>query len=244
MDQGDIYGVNWNTIQREDDGVHQACTLMSIFDSVISESTVSVNVMEKEIMKRWLNTLTAFKIDNPVTRALKYLLEEIDSVKFDQLAFKAAMNLKDEKLIIWRTIKMKEFEFEGEKNMKKWILSSCHLLKQPDEWASGGGFFKSKKGLAKGFYFHTKKSIHESLTKNLNKTQNKLAIQVFKNILGFSGDKSVPYPHMSGVKVLETGIKYADIRDEIYSQILKQLLSNKIEVSKQRMEKLLILCLN
>jgi hypothetical protein len=39
------------------------------------------------------------------------------------------------------------------------------------------------------------------------------------------------------------GITHADLRDEIYAQVLKQLLSNSIEVSKTRMYKLLILCL-
>jgi len=241
MDQGEIYGINWETVVRPDDGVHQAVTMSSIFNSVISEATVAVNVMEREIMKRWYDTLCAFKLHNEVYQALKYLLEEVDKVKFDQLAYKAAMFLKDEKLIIWRTIKMKEFEFVGDVNMSKWVLSSCHLLKDPDDWAAGGGFFKSKKDLSRGFYLYTKKSIHESLTKNLNKIQNKLAVQTFKNLLGYSGEKSVPYPYMSGVKVLETGIKNADLRDEIYAQILKQLLKNTEEVSKLRMEKFLIL---
>lgn len=39
------------------------------------------------------------------------------------------------------------------------------------------------------------------------------------------------------------GITHADLRDEIYAQVLKQLLNNKIDVSKARMYKLLILCL-
>jgi len=62
--------------------------------------------------------------------------------------------------------------------------------------------------------------------------------------LGFAGDKSVPYPTMSAVEVLSTGISNQDLRDEIYAQILKQLLNNKVDVSKKRLYKLLILCLN
>jgi tetratricopeptide (TPR) repeat protein len=243
MDQGDLYKVNWETVERADDGVHQACRLPTIFNSVIAEATVAVNVMEREIMTRWFNTMTAFKIENEVTQALRYLLFEIDENKFNQLAFKAALKLRDEKLIIFRTIKMKSFEFEGEKNMNKWILSSCHLMKDPEEWARTAGMFKNKKEKAKGFYFHTKSSIHESLTKDLNKEQNKKALTIFKNIRGFAGDKSVPYPHMSGVEVLKVGMTHPDLRDEIYAQILKQLLNNKIEISRLRMYKLLILCL-
>jgi hypothetical protein len=196
MDQGDLYKVNWETVERDDDGVHQAVKLTSIFSSVIAEATVAVNIMEKEVMNRWFNTITAFKINNEVAQALRYLLYEIDNTKFDQLAFKAAMTLKDEQLIIWRTIRMKAFEFEGEKNMSKWIISSCHIMKDPDEWASGAGFFKNKKEIAKGFYFHSQKSIHESITKGLSKEQNKLACLIFSNMRGFTGDKSVPYPHM------------------------------------------------
>lgn len=243
MDQGDLYKVNWENVEREDDGNHQAVKLTTIFNSVIAEASVAVNVMDKEIMKRWYDTMSAFKIENEVAKALRYLLYEIEENKFKQLAFKAAMHLKDEQLIIWRTIKMKEDEFSGDKNMHKWIISSCHLLKDPEDWASTAGFFKSKKEKAKGFYFHQKKSIHEGLTRNLNKEQNKKAVSIFKNILGFTGDKSVPYPHMSAVEVLTAGITHADLRDEIYAQLLKQLLNNKIDVSRIRLYKLIILCL-
>lgn len=244
MDQGDLYNVNWETVERNDDGVHKYAKLTNIFNSIISEATVAVNVMEREIMKRWYNTITAFKIENDVTKALRYLLFEVKEDKFDQLAFRAALHLNDEKLIIWRTIKMKSKEFEGDTNMHKWIISSCHLLRDPDDWASSAGFFSSKKELSKGFYFHQKKSIHEGLTKNLNKEQNKKAVTIFKNILGFTGDKSVPYPHMSAVEVLQAGITSPDLRDEIYAQILKQLLNNKVEVSRIRLYKLMVLCLN
>jgi hypothetical protein len=243
MDQGDLYGVEWSKVEREDDGHHQAIKLTTIFNSVIAEASVAVNVMEREVMKRWYNTMSAFKLDNEVYKSLHYLLFEIDDDKFNQIAYKAAVQLRDEELIIWRTIRMKEKEFEGETNMHKWILSSCHLLKEPDEWAAKAGFFKSKKDTAKGFYFYTKKSIHESLTKNLSKDMNKKAVLNFKNILGYAGDKSVPYPHMAGVEVLTTGISYPELRDEVYAQILKQLLNNQVEVSKTRLYKLLVLCL-
>ena len=38
MDQGDLYKVNWETVERPDDGVHQACKLPTIFSSVIAEA--------------------------------------------------------------------------------------------------------------------------------------------------------------------------------------------------------------
>ena len=145
IDQGDVYGVNWDKVIREDDGVHQAVSFTSIVQSVIREATVAVNVMERGSMKRWYDTTKAFKINNRVTEALKYLLEDIDEVRFNHMAFKAAMHIKDNQLIIWRTIKMKEHEFSGTKNIEKWVISSCHLLYDPEEWASTIGFFQVKR---------------------------------------------------------------------------------------------------
>lgn len=243
MDQGEVYKISWEKVEREDDGVHKACSFMSIVNSIVAESTVAVNVMERSVMERWYNTMHAFKINSQVFHALHYLLKDIDQEKFNQLAFRAAMHLKDKDLMIFRTIRMKESEFSGTKNLEKWVISSCHLLQDPDEWASSLGFFTNKKDKIKKFYFHQTSSIHQGLSKDLSKENNKKAVLIFKNILGFTGDKSVPYPHMCATEVLLVGISIPELRDEIYSQILKQLLNNEVDVSKLRLYKLLILCL-
>ena len=49
---------------------------------------------------------------------------------------------------------------------------------------------------------------------------------------------------MCATEVLLCGISIPEIRDEIYAQLLKQLLNNRVEVSRLRLYKLMILWLN
>ena len=46
---------------------------------------------------------------------------------------------------------------------------------------------------------------------------------------------------MCATEVLLCGISIPEIRDEIYAQLLKQLLNNRVEVSRLRLYKLMIL---
>ncbi len=61
---------------------------------------------------------------------------------------------------------------------------------------------------------------------DLNKDNNKLAMQIHKDMLGYMGDKQMPFPAMLAQDILRKGFEYKPIRDEIYMQIIKQLTSN------------------
>lgn len=120
---------------------------------------------------------------------------------------------------------MKEFEFKQSDKVlhEKWAFDKCPILKDPADWASSKfTFFSSKKKeMIRGFYFHYTHKMHECLTLNLNKEQDKLACLNFRHILCYSGDKPTPYPSMSAVEVILLGLRREDLRDEIYAQILK-----------------------
>lgn len=61
---------------------------------------------------------------------------------------------------------------------------------------------------------------------DLNKDNNKLAMQIHKDLLGYMGDKQMPFPAMLAQDILRKGYEYKPIRDEIYLQIIKQLSNN------------------
>ena len=70
-------------------------------------------------------------IDNEVVETMYVLLHETSAERFAQLQFKAAMRLKDEPLMIHRTIAMKGFELGNVGRAHKWEMRACPLLREP-----------------------------------------------------------------------------------------------------------------
>jgi hypothetical protein len=60
----------------------------------------------------------------------------------------------------------------------------------------------------------------------LNVRDSKTALEVFLDLLGYMGDKQMPFPAMLAQDVLRKGSDSKSLRDEIYLQVIKQLSSN------------------
>jgi hypothetical protein len=67
--------------------------------------------------------------------------------------------------------------------------------------------------------------ILKSLT-DLNKENDKLAIQIHKDLLGYMGDICLPNRVMLAQAILRKGFEYKLIRDEIYLLVIKQVTNN------------------
>jgi len=71
----------------------------------------------------------------------------------------------------------------------------------------------------------------------------KQATKLFKNILGYMGDRAMSYPDQLAQDLLNQGLATPEVRDEIYCQIIKQLEQNPNPSSKQKGWKLMEFCL-
>eukprot|EP00595_Chromulina_sp_UTEXLB2642_P002593 CAMPEP_0196767886 /NCGR_PEP_ID=MMETSP1095-20130614/42077_1 /TAXON_ID=96789 ORGANISM="Chromulina nebulosa, Strain UTEXLB2642" /NCGR_SAMPLE_ID=MMETSP1095 /ASSEMBLY_ACC=CAM_ASM_000446 /LENGTH=814 /DNA_ID=CAMNT_0042136675 /DNA_START=2227 /DNA_END=4668 /DNA_ORIENTATION=- len=96
-------------------------------------------------------------------------------------------------------------------------------LRSPDDFAKGSLLNKSK--IKETFLLFQNYVIPKSLL-DLNKEGNRLALQMHKDLLGYMGDKQMPFPAMLAQDILRKGSEYKPIRDEIYLQIIKQLSAN------------------
>jgi hypothetical protein len=96
-------------------------------------------------------------------------------------------------------------------------------LRTADDFARGAVLNKTK--IKENFLSFQPMVIPKSLT-DLNRENNKLALQIHKDLLGYMGDKQLPFPAMLAQDILRKGYEYKPIRDEIYMQIIKQLSNN------------------
>lgn len=105
----------------------------------------------------------------------------------------------------------------------KYDVKNYPPLRSADDFARGAILNKGK--IKESFLTFQANVIPKSLL-DLNKDNNKLALQIHKDLLGYMGDKQMPFPAMLAQDILRKGYEYKPIRDEIYLQVIKQLSSN------------------
>ncbi len=96
-------------------------------------------------------------------------------------------------------------------------------LYQPLEWASFKLLSFSKDELAATMLTWTDVPIHNSLTQ-LDSRHNKLAKTVFKNVMGYMGERQYNYPVLLAKEILQICLENEGIRDEVYCQVHKYLI--------------------
>jgi len=121
-------------------------------------------------------------------------------------------------------------EAEEKRQMRQEIAKQARFdvknypnLRSADDFARGAVLNKSK--IKESFLTFQAMVIPKSLT-DLSRENNKLALQIHKDLLGYMGDKQLPFPAMLAQDILRKGYEYKPIRDEIYMQIIKQLSNN------------------
>lgn len=75
----------------------------------------------------------------------------------------------------------------------------------------------------------------------LNDNYNKLAVELNRSVLQYSGDEKFQYPSSAAQRVIQTGIDNPYLNNEIYLQVMKNLTNNKKPSSEDRSWILMIL---
>lgn len=109
----------------------------------------------------------------------------------------------------------------------RFALKNYVQLRPSEDFASASifGTIKNFRKTKDEFLDFSNSTIPKSLME-MEPEPSKQAVQLHKNLLGFMGDKRMPFPSMLAQKILDTGFNQVDFRDEIYAQVMKQLTKN------------------
>lgn len=137
-----------------------------------------------------------------------------------------------------------EKEREERKNLARqarFDLKNFSGLRTPDDFAKGA--ILNKQSVKDKFLIWQGTVISKSLM-DLPKDMSKVAIQIHKDLLGYMGDKHMPFPAMLAQDVLRKGYEIPNIRDEIFLQIIKQLSTNPRAESVAKGWQLMCMCVS
>jgi len=121
-------------------------------------------------------------------------------------------------------------------------ISKYPYLRSLDDFTKG--IFLNKDKVKTQFLVFQSTVLHRSLLVLDSSEEDKVAIQIHKNVLGYMGDLSIPCPEMLAQDILRKGIDHKYIRDEIYTQIIKQLSNNPKSNSTAKGWQLMCMCID
>ena len=123
------------------------------------------------------------------------------------------------------------------------VFDNYAKLRSREAWADLKFVSFSREELAAGMRKHTKEPIHDPLTEINDDRQVKAVKLMFKNILGFMGDKKYDAPLLLAQELCQFCLTEKWARDEIYCQLIKQLTNNPDAESTRKGFWLMAICL-
>lgn len=212
----------------------------AVRDAIDADATAQEKVLDEVEMKAVIARADALpSFSSEAVERLRHLLYKTAEDTFAKLQLKAAVELRDPERIQARTVRLIDIVLDKNGDLFQW--SRVPSLIPPSDWAAQKTLVWDRDELAAGMLQWTANgSIHAPLTvlegkdPKTTKDLSSLVRRLFKNLVGYMGDKKQQQPMTLLVELLGEGVQRPVIRDELYAQIVKQLTNNPNTESTSR----------
>ena len=194
----------------------------------------AVLYMDKEKMQLLLSKTKDLRIPTPREATMRKLLS-LSEEDFLNLRLKVAMKMKDPDMIAECTvgIKLMFLRKAQEKDANVFSVEGYHYLKSAHH--------ETKVGTE--VHVYSKSVLSESLT-CLPAAYDSLAVRLFKNVMGFMGDRIYSYPVECLEEVLRICVGIPELQDECFLQLMKQVRKNPNPKSNAKGWRMLLIILS
>jgi len=234
---------NSPTVERAMKLFAEARKIRDAIDAEGEKALVSLEVNELRSVLDQANALK-FPHRSPTINKILDLIYKTSTDNFVKLQLKASVKKGDTDRIIATTIKLREISLERTKDM--FDFNKFALLLDREIWAGKKLICFDRKTLAESMRRHTMNSIHHCLTRMKNKKNKQQAKILFKNILGYMGNKRYQ-PGQELIlarELLQAAVDAEELRTEIYCQLMKQLTKNPDQAAVAKGWDLVMLCVS
>jgi len=225
-----------------EEGISMGTDLLTMFQrtkatrdtvgAIAVEAESCVKRLEENHMKEVLQRSREVKFVNENIKTIENLLESTPEQKLMQKQLRACKECKDFGRKVMIEIRLNNWYLKHHKAMFE--LTRAPMLKQRMGWAKQKLVCFNRQKLSETMFIWQNSSLHASLTNLPEKKDNSMAIRLFKNILGFMGDKALPAPIILAQDIVEKCIDNHPLIDEVYFQLIKQLTKNPSQASEDK----------
>jgi len=208
-------------------------------------------LLDKSRMEYVRDEAARVGFSNAEVKEVTHLLS-LPEEKLVEMQLKRAVELQDPKRVQNREMRLRDLYVA--KFSRLYDPTAYPRLRSPLEWAEAKtagkplaqlGFVSQTRteSRAAGMLEHTSKPLHLSLTDIDSPALNKEATTLFKCALAWAGERPDPTPAAQAHTLLKAAVAHAELRPELYLQVLKQLTHCESSEAKTRYWELLALLL-
>ena len=187
--------------------------------------------LERKTMQAVYDECHRLRYEDPRLPEIQKLLG-ISDADLLKRQYQRAVETGNTRRAVDREIKLKETHLLEHGRIIRW--QDCPQLRTPTEYGNAKFVSFKRAEIAAGMMVFATSPIPTSLSRLSEKKTIKIAIHMFKAVMGYMGDRKASHPEELASEIIANAIEHPELQTECFLQIMKQLSQNPKQSSVSR----------